>query len=68
MEKEILNAHEAAEMLGMHVVTIREKARKGLIPGRMEGHWRFTRRALLAWVEQGNQFKGEANGNFQPQL
>jgi excisionase family DNA binding protein len=50
--KEVLNVEEAAEFLGFAPYTIREKARKGQIPGRkVGGEWRFSKRALLKWLE-----------------
>jgi len=54
--KEVLNADEAAEFLGFNPYTIREKARLGEIPGRKIGReWRFSRRQLLEWVEEGDR-------------
>ena len=54
--KEVLSAEEAAEFLGFRVYTIREKARAGEIPGRKVGkEWRFSRRRLLEWLEEGNR-------------
>jgi excisionase family DNA binding protein len=49
---EILNAQEAAQLLGAHVETIRRMARKGKIPAFKIGKdWRFRRSLLLAWSE-----------------
>ena len=54
--KEVLNAEEAAEFLGFNPYTIREKARLGEIPGRKIGReWRFSRRQLLEWLEEGDR-------------
>jgi excisionase family DNA binding protein len=54
--KDVLNAEEAAEFLGFNPYTIREKARLGEIPGRKIGReWRFSRRQLLEWVEEGDR-------------
>lgn len=54
--KDVLNAEEAAEFLGFNPYTVREKARLGEIPGRKLGReWRFSRRQLLEWVEEGNR-------------
>lgn len=51
--REILSAEEAAEFLGFHPATIREKARLGELPGlKMGRQWRFSRRALLAFIER----------------
>ncbi len=55
-EKEVLNVEEAAEFLGFAPYTIREKAREGQIPGRkIGGEWRFSRRRLLEWLEEGDR-------------
>lgn len=52
--KEVLTAEEAAEFLGFKVYTIREKVKAGEIPGRKVGkEWRFTRSALLDWINDG---------------
>ena len=54
--KDVLNAEEAAEFLGFNPYTIREKARLGEIPGRKIGReWRFSRRQLLEWLEEGDR-------------
>jgi excisionase family DNA binding protein len=54
--KDVLNAEEAAEFLGFNPYTIREKARLGEIPGRKIGReWRFSRRRLLEWIEEGDR-------------
>jgi excisionase family DNA binding protein len=55
-EKEVLNVDEAAEYLGFNPVTVRLKARSGEIPGRKIGReWRFSRRRLLEWIEDGDR-------------
>jgi excisionase family DNA binding protein len=55
-QKEVLTAEEAAEFLGFNPVTVRQKARLGEIPGRKIGkEWRFSRRRLLEWLEEGNR-------------
>ena len=48
----MLNAQQAADLLGAHVETIRRMARKGAIPAFKIGKdWRFRRSALLTWSE-----------------
>ena len=55
-EKDVLNVEETAEFLGFAPYTIREKAKDGEIPGRkIGGEWRFSRRQLLKWVEEGDR-------------
>ena len=54
--KDVLNVEETAEFLGFNPYTIREKARLGEIPGRKIGReWRFSRRQLLEWLEEGDR-------------
>lgn len=49
---EVLNAQQAAELLGAHVETIRRMARKGTIPAFKIGKdWRFRKASLLTWSE-----------------
>lgn len=49
---DVLNAQEAAKLLGAHVETIRRMARKGKIPAFKVGKdWRFRQSSLLAWSE-----------------
>ena len=55
-QKEVLTAEEAAGFLGFNPVTVRQKARLGEIPGRKIGkEWRFSRRRLLEWLEEGDR-------------
>ena len=59
--KEVLNAEEAAEFLGVNPYTIRQKARLGEMPGRKVGkEWRFSRQALLQWLAGGDRPKAHA--------
>lgn len=54
--KEVLNADEAAEFLGVNPYTVRQKARLGEMPGRKVGkEWRFSRQALLEWLAGGDR-------------
>lgn len=47
-DKEVLNAQEASELLGVSAWTIRELAHQGRLPGQKIGReWRFSRTALL---------------------
>jgi PTS system nitrogen regulatory IIA component len=49
--KEILTTDEAAEFLSLTPYTVREYAKKGLIPARKIGKsWRFYKPDLVAWV------------------
>ncbi len=57
-QKDVLTAEDAAEFLHFNPVTIRLKARSGEIPGRKIGkEWRFSRRVLLEWLEEGSRPK-----------
>lgn len=52
----ILTAQQAADMLQLHVVTVRDMAKRGVLPARKCGRdWRFSERALLAWLEEGSE-------------
>lgn len=48
---EVLDVKQAAELLQVHPVTVRNLAAGGEIPGRkLGGQWRFSRAALLRWL------------------
>ena len=57
--KEILTTDDAAEFLSLTPYTVREYAKKGIIPARKVGKsWRFVKADLLAWLrgkDEGNQ-------------
>ena len=54
--RDVLNAQEAAQLLGANVETIRRLARKGAIPSFKIGKdWRFRRDTLFEWMETQNQ-------------
>jgi excisionase family DNA binding protein len=49
--KEVLTTNEAAEFLSLTPYTLREYAKKGLVPARKVGKsWRFVKADLLAWL------------------
>lgn len=51
-DQQVLNTQAAANLLGVHVETIRRLARKGKLPSFKIGKdWRFKRDALLQWME-----------------
>jgi excisionase family DNA binding protein len=48
---EVLDAAQAAELLAVDEAAILELAEQGELPGRrIDGAWRFSRRALLDWL------------------
>jgi excisionase family DNA binding protein len=50
-DKEVLNTEEAAEFLGFSAFTIREYAKKGIIPAKKVGkEWRFYKPELVTWL------------------
>jgi excisionase family DNA binding protein len=56
--KEILTTDEAGEFLSLTPYTVREYAKKGIIPARKVGKsWRFVKADLLAWL------RGKDEGN-----
>ena len=66
MEKDILNIDEAAELLGVSVKTFNKVLHSESLPARKIGReWKFSRRALIAWVGDGRSvdFYREGNGN-----
>ena len=56
---DVLTTEEAAKLLKFKPATIRRMAREKKIPGNSAGRdWRFSRSALMRWVE-GDQADGE---------
>jgi excisionase family DNA binding protein len=56
MSAEVLSTDEAAELLSMHPKTLLRHAREGAVPAARVGRrWKFSRRQLLAWVEEGGE-------------
>jgi excisionase family DNA binding protein len=52
-EPEVLDAYEAADLLGAHVETVRRLARRGDIPSfKLGSEWRFSREALRRWFSE----------------
>ncbi len=50
--RNVLDAQEAAGLLGAHVETLRRLARKGAVPAYKIGKdWRFNRQTLTRWLE-----------------
>ena len=51
-EDDIVDAREAAELLGIHEETLRRLAREGKVPAfKVGGVWRFNRSSLYSWAE-----------------
>lgn len=58
--KEVMNVEEASRFLGVNPWTLRAEARLGRIPARKIGkEWRFSRVALLNWLNGPQQNEGE---------
>jgi excisionase family DNA binding protein len=59
IDKEVMSTEEAGEFLGLKPFTIREYAKRGIIPAKKLGkQWRFVKADLLAWLrekDEGNQ-------------
>ncbi|MBZ5529704.1 MAG: helix-turn-helix domain-containing protein [Acidobacteriia bacterium] len=50
--REVLTTNEAAELLRLSLYTIRDMARRGVLPARKVGReWRFPRNTLMKWIE-----------------
>ena len=55
----LIDAVEAARLLGIHPVTLCEYARKGLIPAIKIGRvWRFRPSRLLQWLDEQEKKRG----------
>ncbi|MCX5890287.1 MAG: helix-turn-helix domain-containing protein [Deltaproteobacteria bacterium] len=51
MQDEVLTTEEAAEFLKLTPFTVRDYARRGILPARKVGKgWRFFRPDLVAWL------------------
>ena len=57
IDKEVLDCKEAGEFLSLKPFTIREYAKKGIIPGKKIGkQWRFVKADLLAWLREKKEW------------
>lgn len=57
---DVLNAREAAALVGAHVETIRRLARQGVLPSFKVGRdWRFHRTDILAWAHGGDPARSQ---------
>jgi excisionase family DNA binding protein len=57
---DVMTLDQTAEYLHLHPVTLRNKARKGEIPGTKIGRqWRFLKEQLDAWLRQGEEITPE---------
>lgn len=58
-EKAVWGVEDVAAFLDVTPDTVRDQARRALLPGRKVGkEWRFSRRAVIAWLE-GTDPNGE---------
>jgi len=61
-DSDVLNAIEAAALLGSHVETIRKLARRNEIPCFKAGRdWRFRKEALLRWADEQRSGAGDCS-------
>jgi excisionase family DNA binding protein len=59
IDKEVMNTDEAAQFLGLKPFTIREYAKRGVIPAKKIGkQWRFVKADLLAWLRSKETSQG----------
>jgi len=57
-EDEVMNSKEAAEFLKITRNTLMKYVKEGVIPAQKLGwQWRFSKAALLKWLERGQQEK-----------
>jgi hypothetical protein len=53
---DVLNMEEAAALLRVPVAALRIEVAKGIVPGRViDGEWRFSKAAILAWLSTPQQ-------------
>jgi excisionase family DNA binding protein len=58
LSDEVLTLEEAAALLKLPADTVRSRAEEGDLPGRRFGkEWRFARKAVLAWLADGDPQK-----------
>lgn len=58
--REILTVREVADLLQVTEETVRRLANRRVLPGRrVGGAWRFSRPALIRWIESGQELGGE---------
>ncbi len=51
-EREVMDANDAADFLGLSAPTVRRYAKQGIIPGKKVGkEWRFVKANLLDWLK-----------------
>lgn len=63
-QPEILNIEEAAALLGVSIKTFNKVLHSQNLPARKIGReWKFSRRALIAWVGSGNSASFYRDGN-----
>ncbi|MDO7786111.1 helix-turn-helix domain-containing protein [Desulforamulus aquiferis] len=54
MGDDVLDTMQAAELLKISRVTLLKLAQEGKLPGQKVGRqWRFSREALIKWLESG---------------
>lgn len=59
-QQEILNIEQLAPFLTVPKSTVYKLARDGRVPGHKVGrHWRFSREAILRWMEESSPHNGE---------
>lgn len=64
---EILNIEEAAALLGVSIKTFNKVLHSQNMPARKIGReWKFSRRALIAWVGSGNSASFYRDGAAVP--
>lgn len=64
MNQVLIPITEAAEVLGVHTNTVREMARKQILPARKFGRqWRIHRQAFLEWIDKSYGYKQRKGGS-----
>ncbi len=68
-QQEILNIEQVAAFLTVPKSTIYKLVRDGRVPGHKVGrHWRFSRMAILRWLEDASRQGGDHSARPEGEL
>jgi excisionase family DNA binding protein len=66
---EVLTVRQVAELLQVTEETVRRLASKRELPGRrVGGAWRFSRPALIKWIESGQREQAETGQDEEDEI
>ena len=65
--KDVMNVHEVADVVGVHVETVRKWLAKGEMTGSLTpAGWRLTPTDIQAWLSRYRREKGQAVSPTEP--